>query len=205
MFFFETRFARYWYNLARLDLGTSIRYRRPVLEVIANHWRYSIFLSLSSLLLAYFISIPLGVLAAVKQNQFADRGSVPFPCLRLLVLRRFALADEPHGRLGDGVVAVVPGRRLPVDAADRGDHVAVLQGRGVAPGIACDVPHLWRARGALALRADGPARRHPLRLHPYRAGEGPERVDRHLEARRAKRDDPDPDPAGDDAAGAIGG
>ena len=74
MFFFETRFARYWYNLARLDLGTSIRYRRPVLEVIANHWRYSIFLSLSSLLLAYFISIPLGVLAAVKQNQFADRG-----------------------------------------------------------------------------------------------------------------------------------
>lgn len=74
MFFFETRFARYWHNLARLDLGTSIRYRRPVLEVIADHWRYSIFLSLASLMLAYFISIPLGVLAAVKQNQFADRG-----------------------------------------------------------------------------------------------------------------------------------
>lgn len=74
MLFIETRFARYWGNLARLDLGTSIRYRRPVLEVIGEHWQYSIFLSLASLFLAYFISIPLGVLAAVKQNQFADRG-----------------------------------------------------------------------------------------------------------------------------------
>jgi peptide/nickel transport system permease protein len=71
---FDTRFARYWHNLARVDLGSSIRYRKPVLEVIAAHWQYSIFLSLASLLLAYFISIPLGVLAAVRQNQFADRG-----------------------------------------------------------------------------------------------------------------------------------
>ena len=71
---FDTRFARYWVNLAQLDLGSSIRYRKPVLEVIAAHWQYSIFLSLASLLLAYFISIPLGVLAAVRQNRFADRG-----------------------------------------------------------------------------------------------------------------------------------
>ncbi len=74
MMFLETRFARYWGNLARLDLGTSIRYRRPVLEIIAEHWRYSIYLSLASLFLAYFISIPIGILGAVRQNQFADRG-----------------------------------------------------------------------------------------------------------------------------------
>lgn len=74
MMFLETRFAKYWSNLARLDLGTSIRYRRPVLDVIGDHWQYSIFLSVISLLLGYFISVPLGILAAVKQNQFADRG-----------------------------------------------------------------------------------------------------------------------------------
>lgn len=74
MLFLETRFARYWGNLAQLDLGTSIRYRRPVVEVIGDHWQYSIYLSIASLLLAYFISVPLGILAAVKQNQFADRG-----------------------------------------------------------------------------------------------------------------------------------
>lgn len=74
MIFLETRFAKYWGNLAQFDLGTSIRYRQPVVEVIGRHWRYSIFLSLASLFLAYFISLPLGILAAVKQNQFADRG-----------------------------------------------------------------------------------------------------------------------------------
>jgi peptide/nickel transport system permease protein len=74
MLFLETRFARYAYNLARLDLGTSLRYNRPVLEVIGEHWKYSIYLSLASLFFSYFIAVPLGVLAAVKQNQFADRG-----------------------------------------------------------------------------------------------------------------------------------
>jgi len=74
MFFMETRFAKYFSNLLRLDLGTSLRYNRPVVEVIGDHWGYSIYLSLASLLLSYFISVPIGVLAAVKQNQFADRG-----------------------------------------------------------------------------------------------------------------------------------
>ncbi|MCB9506194.1 MAG: ABC transporter permease subunit [Myxococcales bacterium] len=72
---FETRFARYLTNLfIHQDLGISIRYRRPVWEVIAVHWRYSIFLSVASLLLSYFIAVPLGILAAVRQNQLADRG-----------------------------------------------------------------------------------------------------------------------------------
>ena len=61
-------------NLIVLDLGTSTRFKRPVWEVIQEHWRYSIFLSVASLFLAYFISVPLGVLAAVRHNQFADRG-----------------------------------------------------------------------------------------------------------------------------------
>jgi peptide/nickel transport system permease protein len=74
MLFLETRFARYFANLLRLDFGTSIRYNRPVMAVIGEHWQYSIYLSLLSLLLSYFISVPIGVLAAVKQNQFADRG-----------------------------------------------------------------------------------------------------------------------------------
>ncbi|MFT6398925.1 MAG: hypothetical protein ACJAYU_003687, partial [Bradymonadia bacterium] len=49
--FFDTRFANYWSNLAQLKLGTSIRYRRPVTEIISEHWKYSIFLSLASLFL----------------------------------------------------------------------------------------------------------------------------------------------------------
>lgn len=72
--FTETRFYKYMGNLVVLDLGTSTRFKRPVWDVIQEHWRYSIFLSVASLFLAYFISVPLGVLAAVRHNQFADRG-----------------------------------------------------------------------------------------------------------------------------------
>lgn len=84
--FFDTRFAHYMGNLMPFSfkptphfrapkLGMSMRYRRPVLEVIGEHWRYSIGLSLISLLLAYCIAVPIGVLAAVRHNgPIADRG-----------------------------------------------------------------------------------------------------------------------------------
>jgi peptide/nickel transport system permease protein len=84
--FLDTRFARYFGNLMPVefsprfrfrapDLGSSMRFRKPVTEVIGEHWQYSVFLSVASLLLAYFISVPIGVLAAVRQNgPIADRG-----------------------------------------------------------------------------------------------------------------------------------
>lgn len=84
--FLDTRFAHYIGNLMPFDLhptfrvrapdlGTSMRYRRPVLDVIGEHWRYSVGLSLISLLLAYVIAIPIGVIAAVRHNgPIADRG-----------------------------------------------------------------------------------------------------------------------------------
>lgn len=82
----DTRFAHYFGNLMPFefspkprfrapDLGTSMRYRRPVLDVIGEHWRYSVGLSVISLLLAYCIAIPIGVVAAVRHNgPLADRG-----------------------------------------------------------------------------------------------------------------------------------
>lgn len=84
--FFDTRFAHYIGNLMPIEvsngvrfvapnLGTSMRYRRPVLDVIGEHWQYSVGLSLISLLLAYCIAIPIGVVAAVRHNgPIADRG-----------------------------------------------------------------------------------------------------------------------------------
>lgn len=84
--FLDTRFAHYMGNLMPFSLkptphfrapklGMSMRYRRPVLDVIGEHWRYSIALSLISLILAYCIAVPIGVLAAVRHNgPLADRG-----------------------------------------------------------------------------------------------------------------------------------
>lgn len=72
VFFTDTRFYKYWWNLVHLDFGQSTVDRRPVLPTIVSKLRYSLSLTLVSVLLAYLIAIPLGVWSAVRQNTKAD-------------------------------------------------------------------------------------------------------------------------------------
>lgn len=71
--FLDTRFATYWKNLIRLDFGVSLATRQPVIETLISKLRYSLSLSMSSLLLAYAIAIPLGIFSAVRRDTRADR------------------------------------------------------------------------------------------------------------------------------------
>jgi peptide/nickel transport system permease protein len=73
IFFLETRFARYWSNLLRLDFGVSLVSREPVMETLVSKLKYSLSLSVVSLILAYLIAIPLGVFSAVKRDSSSDR------------------------------------------------------------------------------------------------------------------------------------
>ncbi len=73
IFFGDTRFAKYWGNLVRLDFGISHVDKRPVIPKIIHKLRYSITLSLSAIVLVYFISVPLGIWSAVRRNTFMDR------------------------------------------------------------------------------------------------------------------------------------
>ncbi len=73
IFFLDTRFAKYWSNLARLDFGVSLATREPVVRTLLSKLKYSLSLSLISLLLAYAIAIPLGVFSAVNKDSRGDR------------------------------------------------------------------------------------------------------------------------------------
>jgi peptide/nickel transport system permease protein len=73
IFFADTRFAKYMYNLVRLDFGVSHVDKKPVFDTIWGKLRYSVTLSLLSILVAYFISVPLGVWSAYRQNSTADK------------------------------------------------------------------------------------------------------------------------------------
>jgi peptide/nickel transport system permease protein len=70
--FLDTRFANYWRNLLRLDFGASTVDRRPVRGTIISKLKYSLSLTLVSMVLAYLIAVPLGVLSAVKQGTIGD-------------------------------------------------------------------------------------------------------------------------------------
>ena len=64
----------YWLkNLAKLDFGYSFFYNAPVKKVISSRLLNTLLLSAVSLFFTWLIAIPLGIIAAVKRNRFADR------------------------------------------------------------------------------------------------------------------------------------
>ncbi len=71
-FFFDTRFAAYWRNLARLDFGVSSTDRQPIREKVLEKLKYSVSLSLTAVLLAYLIAVPIGVYSAVRSGSRGD-------------------------------------------------------------------------------------------------------------------------------------
>ncbi len=55
------------------DLGYSFQYHAPVNQLIWERIPNTLLLSVSSALLSWFIAVPLGILAAVKENTIIDR------------------------------------------------------------------------------------------------------------------------------------
>ncbi len=66
---------RYWIwlkNIATLDFGESFTYEEDVLDVIISKFPVSLQFGLMSFILSYLISIPLGVLKAIKHGSKFD-------------------------------------------------------------------------------------------------------------------------------------
>jgi peptide/nickel transport system permease protein len=56
------------------DLGTSIRFRMPVVELIVEWFWYTLELALAGLAVALLLGVSLGMIAAVRQNTWTDAG-----------------------------------------------------------------------------------------------------------------------------------
>jgi peptide/nickel transport system permease protein len=112
----------YLKNLATGDLGESIRFSRPVSQILIERLPMTIELSVTALAIAVAVGIPLGVLAAMRHNTTADVAtmavanvgvSMPVFWLGLMLAYLFAiilkdtpLALPPSGRLTAGVSSV---------------------------------------------------------------------------------------------------
>jgi peptide/nickel transport system permease protein len=66
------RYAIWLADVAQLNLGRSQSNNRPVAQLIGEAFPYTLRLSLSALAVALLIGIPLGMLAAVRQNRPTD-------------------------------------------------------------------------------------------------------------------------------------
>ncbi|MUK88870.1 ABC transporter permease subunit [Ornithinibacillus sp. L9] len=69
---FHIQYFQYVGDLIRGDFGMSYQYQEPALELVTERLTATIALSLMAMLVAIFISIPLGILAAIKRNTIID-------------------------------------------------------------------------------------------------------------------------------------
>lgn len=66
---------RYWnwlQDLVVLDFGESYYYEEPVIDVIVERFPVSTIFGVTSLLLTYFVCIPLGIMKALRHRRFSD-------------------------------------------------------------------------------------------------------------------------------------
>ncbi|MGF1665318.1 MAG: ABC transporter permease [Acidimicrobiia bacterium] len=112
----------YLRNLASGDLGESIRFSRPVSQILIERLPMTIELSVTALVIAVAVGIPLGLLAAMRHNTATDVAtmavanigvSMPVFWLGLMLAYLFAIvfkdtpfALPPSGRLSPGVASV---------------------------------------------------------------------------------------------------
>lgn len=89
------------WGIVQGDLGTSLIIRRPVIDLILARFPVTLHIAVSSLIVAFVIALPAGVLAAVHKGRFIDHlcrvialigVSMPNFWLGLLFIAFFAVA-----------------------------------------------------------------------------------------------------------------
>lgn len=67
--------------LAHFDLGQSLHSKQAISELISARIGATVELALASLLVAFFIAFPLGILSALKKDQLVDASAMSFSLL----------------------------------------------------------------------------------------------------------------------------
>lgn len=70
------QYGKFILNLCKGDLGISYKSGAPVIEELKQRIPYTVELALAASLITVIIAIPLGIIAAIKQNSFFDSVSM---------------------------------------------------------------------------------------------------------------------------------
>lgn len=86
---FIVRFGRWWGQLFRGELGYSVIKNKPVKDFIGKYFYNSFKVNIFSFILAFSISIYIGIKSAVKKNSWFDKGWTLFSVLGISMPRFF--------------------------------------------------------------------------------------------------------------------
>ncbi len=115
-----TQFAIYVFEIVQGDLGSSIRYSKPVTELLVERLPTTLELTVCAMAFSILVGIPMGIISAVRHNSaldvitmlLANTGvSMPVFWLGLMLAYLFALVLKdtplqlpPSGRLSPGLM-----------------------------------------------------------------------------------------------------
>jgi ABC-type dipeptide/oligopeptide/nickel transport system permease component len=113
------QYVRFVLDALRGDLGTSIRYREPVVESFLSRLPNTLLLSVPAMALAVLMAVPLGVLSALRRGGLLDKVSGTVAVLGiatpnfwlgilLIYVFRVQLGWLPSGRMGGPEHYVLP-------------------------------------------------------------------------------------------------
>jgi len=68
-----SQYLQWLKNLVKLEFGHSFFYNVPVSRILKGRLLNTFILSIASMLLTWFVAIPLGIWAAVRRNKFIDK------------------------------------------------------------------------------------------------------------------------------------
>lgn len=84
------QYVNYWRGVLHGDLGRSLRLDQSVTRIIAQHYPWTLQLTIAAMIVALLISIPAGVRSARRRNRWDDR-ALSFVSLLGLSFPNFAL------------------------------------------------------------------------------------------------------------------
>jgi peptide/nickel transport system permease protein len=72
------QYFRWLGRVLRGDLGLSLQSRRPVLDILLERYPATIYLAFSAFITVILISLPAGIIAAVRQNTIVDYSAMGY-------------------------------------------------------------------------------------------------------------------------------
>jgi ABC-type dipeptide/oligopeptide/nickel transport system permease component len=70
------QYMRFFYNAVRGDLGDSLYFHVPVMELVLERLPASLELAIAAMFIALIVAVPLGIISAVRRGTLLDMGSM---------------------------------------------------------------------------------------------------------------------------------
>ena len=140
------QFGVYLNKLAHGDLGVSIHSKKPIIDLLAERLPATAKLALLALSFAIFIGLPLGIIAALKVNQWPDK---------LANLLSLSISAMPHFWMGPMLMMVFALwlGLLPVSGMESGVAI-ILPALTLGFGLAAILTRMTRASMLEVLHED---------------------------------------------------